>query len=59
MDETIETVKVVRPDCPGGYVVINKEDLRLEDVLFKDDGGPKTTLWLSTKAKKALETKKT
>lgn len=34
MNDTIETVKIVREDVPGGYCIINKEDLRPEDVIY-------------------------
>ena len=32
----IETVKIVRADVPGGYCIINKDDLRPEDVLYEE-----------------------
>lgn len=35
MSEPIETVKIVREDVPGGYAVINKEDLKPEDVIYE------------------------
>ena len=33
----IETVKIVREDAPGGYVVINKSDLKPDDVLYGEE----------------------
>ena len=36
MDETIETVKIKRPDAPGGYVEVNKVDVKPEDELYKE-----------------------
>lgn len=32
----VETVKVVRKNHPFGYVVINKDELKTEDVLYKE-----------------------
>lgn len=32
----IETVKIVREDLPGGVLIINKDDLKPEDVLYGD-----------------------
>lgn len=37
MNEPIETVKVIRPDAPGGYVVINKDDLKPGDVIYGEE----------------------
>lgn len=37
MNEPIETIKISRPECPGGYCVINKSDLRPEDVLYAEE----------------------
>jgi len=34
----IETIRIVRPECPGGYCVINKEDLKPTDVLYGQEG---------------------
>ena len=33
----IETVKIVRPECPGGYAVINKADLKPDDVIHEEE----------------------
>lgn len=32
----IETVRIVRADVPGGYCIINRADLRPEDVLYDE-----------------------
>ncbi len=41
VNDILETVKVVSPDAPGGYVIINKSDLKPGDVIFFD--APETT----------------
>ena len=33
----IETVKIARPECPGGYCIIDKSDLRAEDVIYGEE----------------------
>lgn len=40
MNSEIETVKIVRPECPGGYCVINKADLRPDDVIYGEEKRP-------------------
>lgn len=34
--ESIETVRVIRPECPGGYCIINKSDLKDGDEIYGD-----------------------
>ena len=34
MSDTCEVVRIVRPECPGGFCEVNKEDLKPEDVIF-------------------------
>lgn len=36
MSDTCEVVRVVREDAPGGFVEINKTDLKKGDVLYED-----------------------
>lgn len=33
----IETVRIVRPECPGGYCIINRSDLMDVDVLYGEE----------------------
>lgn len=33
----IETIRIVRPKCPGGYAVINKADLKPDDVIHEEE----------------------
>lgn len=40
MNESIETTKISRPECPGGFCIINKSDLKPEDVLFEEEKKP-------------------
>lgn len=40
--DTCETVKVVAKDVPGGHIVINKEDLTKDHVLFTEDDAVKS-----------------
>lgn len=34
MSDILEVVRIVRPECPGGFCEINKTDLKETDVLF-------------------------
>lgn len=34
MSDTVETVKISAPDVPGGYIVINKSDLKPDDTIY-------------------------
>ena len=33
----IETIKITRPECPGGYCIINKADLKDDDVVYGEE----------------------
>ena len=39
MSGVLEVVRIVRPECPGGFCEINKTDLKESDVLFSEDAG--------------------
>lgn len=34
-NDTCPVIRVVRPEAPGGFVIINEADLKPEDVLYK------------------------
>ena len=36
----IETIKITRPECPGGYCVINKTDMKDDDVIYGEEAKP-------------------
>ena len=36
----IETIKIARPECPGGYCIINKADLKDDDVVYGEEVKP-------------------
>lgn len=36
MSGVLEVVRIVRPECPGGFCEINKTDLKESDVLFDE-----------------------
>lgn len=36
MSDTIETVKIAAPDVPGGFIIINKGDLKPGDKIYSD-----------------------
>ena len=37
MSDILEVVRIVRPECPGGFCEINKTDLKDSDVLFNEE----------------------
>lgn len=39
MSDVLEVVKIARPECPGGFVEINKTDLKPGDILFEVASG--------------------
>lgn len=36
MSDTLEVVRIARPECPGGFCEINKTDLKPGDILFDE-----------------------